>query len=110
MPWMPSGPEVDRGFGKLIRVNKSDPSQGLQLRQSSEKFGYYLVDGERQFHVSSKARPSGGVGRGRLSVLTKYLKLTRTQFRDLCECRMTGPQYHEMIRDRFGIPGSRPGE
>ena len=103
MAWMPSGQEVERGFDKLIRLNKSNPNQGLQLRQSSEKFGYYFVDGVRQFHVSSKARQSGGVGRGRLATLCRYLKLTPNQFKDLCECRMTGLQYHRMIRDKLGM-------
>ena len=103
MSWMPNGEEVGRGFSKLTRLNQSDPDQGLDLRQSSEKFGWYLVDGVRKFHVSSKARHSGGIGRGRLSALRRYLKLSENQFKDLCECRMTGPQYHQMIRNRLSL-------
>lgn len=41
--------------------------------------------------------------RGRLATLCRYLKLTPNQFKDLCECRMTGPQYHRMIRDKLGM-------
>ena len=104
MPWMPSGEEIARGFRKLTLLNTNDPEQGLQLRDSPEHFGYYLVDGVRLFHVSSKARQRGGVGRGRLSVLRRYLGLTSDQFQDLCQCRMTGPQYHQMIRERYGRP------
>ena len=96
---MPSGSEVDRGFNKLVRLNSNDPDQGLELREAPEEYGYYVVDGVRQFHVSSKARRSGDIGRGRLLQLRKYLKLNPNQFKDLCECRMTGPQYHQMIRD-----------
>ena len=94
MPWMPSGQDVDRGFNKLTSLHRNDPTQGLELRQGPEDYGHYLVDGVRRFHVSSKARQSGGIGRGRLSVLRKYLKLSMDQFQDLCECRMTGPDYH----------------
>ena len=103
MPWMPSGPEVGRGFDKLIQLNQADPKQGLVIRQSSERFGWYLVDGVRQFHVSSKARPSGPVGRGRLQVLRNYLRLSTAEFKNLCECPLTGPQYHQIIRDRLGL-------
>ena len=101
MPWMPDGSEVDRGFRKLTRINQIDSEQGLELRGPPEKYGYYLVDGVKQFYVSSKARQSGGIGRGRLSQLQRYLRLTAFQFQELCQCRMTGPQYHQMIRDRF---------
>ena len=101
MPWMPDGSDVDRGFKKLERLNSNDHNQGLILRKSSEKYGYYLVDGVRQFHVSSKARRSGGIGRGRLIVLWKYLKISQNQFKDLCECRMTGPEYHQLILNKL---------
>ena len=103
MPWMPNGQEIDRGFGKLTSLNANDPEQGLALRESSEEFGWYMVDGIKQFYVSSKARPSGGIGRGRLSALRRYLGLTNEQFKDLCQCPMTGPQYHQIIRDRLGL-------
>ena len=103
MPWMPDGSDVRRGFNKLSRINQSDPEQGLVLRDSSEKFGYYMVDGVRRFPVSSKARHSGDTGRGRLLQLRKYLKLTRHQFQELCECRLTGPKYHQIIRDKLGL-------
>ncbi len=103
MPWMPSGSDVDRGFNKLTRLNRIDPDQGLELRRAPEEYGYYLVDGVKQFYVSSKSRRSGNIGRGRLAQLCKYLKLNQNQFKDLCECRITGPQYHRMIRDRLGL-------
>lgn len=103
MPWMPNGQEIDRGFGKLTSLNANDPEQGLALRESSEEFGWYMVDGIKQFPVSSKARHSGGIGRGRLSALRRYLRLTNEQFKDLCQCPMTGPQYHQIIRGRLGL-------
>lgn len=101
MPWMPNGPDVDRGFKKLEKLNKNDPKQGLKLGKSSEKYGFYFVDGVKQFYVSSKARLSGDIGPGRLLQLRKYLKLTQDQFKDLCECRMTGPEYHQLIRNKL---------
>ena len=101
MPWMPNGSDVDRGFKKLERLNNDDPNQGLILRKSSERFGYYFVDGVKQFHVSSKARKSGSIGRGRRDVLYKYLKISQNQFKDLCECRLTGPEYHQLIRNKL---------
>lgn len=103
MPWMPDGSDVAQGFDKLIQLNRNDPAQGLVLRQSSEKYGYYLVDSVRQFPVSSKARHSGGVGPGRFHKLRKYLQLNAKEFQDLCQCRLTGPQYHQMIRDRLRL-------
>ena len=104
MPWMPNGSDIDHGFSKMIRLNRNDPEQGLVLRQSAEEYGFYLVDGVRQFPVSSKARHSGDIGRGRFLALRRYLKLDPREFKDLCECRVTGPQYHQMIRDRLGLP------
>ena len=103
MPWMPSGSEIDRGFKKLTSINDKDPAQGLLLRQSSEEYGYYIVDGVRQFRVSSKARQSGDIGRGRLLQLCKYLKLSKNDFKELCECRMTGPQYHQKMLKTLGL-------
>lgn len=103
MPWMPDGSDVRRGFNKLIRINNRDPEQGLFLRDSSERFGYYMVDGVRRFPVSSKARQSSDIGRGRLLQLRRYLRLTPEQFQELCECRLTGPKYHQIIRDQLGL-------
>ena len=103
MPWMPDGAEVSSGFGKLVRLHTRDSEQGLELRGPPEYFGWYLVDGVRQFRVSSKARRSGAVGRGRLRALQRYLRLSPVEFQDLCQCRMTGPQYHQVVRDRLGL-------
>ena len=100
MTWMPNGQEVERGFNKLTNVS-DDPGQGLKLRKSSEKFGYYFVDGIRQFHASSKARQSGDVRAGRSLALRKQLGLTLEQFKELCMCQMTGPQFHELVRERI---------
>lgn len=101
MAWMPNGAEVQRAFSKLERLNRQDPKQGLVIRSSSEKFGYYLVDGERVFKVSSKARRKGGIGDGRLISLLNYLKLGREEFKQLCECPMSGPDYHALIKDKI---------
>jgi hypothetical protein len=108
MPWTPSGPEVGRGFAKLTQLNRNDPAQGLQLRSGSEKFGYYLVDGVRQFPVSSKAPMSGDVSPGRLSALRRYLQLSRNEFQALCQCQITGPQYHTFILDKLGLDEPPP--
>lgn len=101
MPWMPNGPEVQRAFSKLQQVNTQDLNQGLVIRSSSEKYGYYLIDGKRAFKVSSKARWKGGVGKGRLSSLRAYLKLSQEEFKQLCECPMSGPDYHDLIKNRI---------
>ena len=109
MAWMPDGSEVSRGFNKLRRLNRQDPKQGLVIRQSSEKYGYYLIDGVRRLMVSSKARTSGSVGRGRLIALRKYLQLNLDEFKRLCDCPMSGPEYHALIRERLGLPGTSTG-
>ena len=102
MSWMPNGQDVERAFKKLTDLGK-DPDNGLKLRDSSEKYGYYWIDGVRQFYVSSKARKSGGVGHGRLIQLRKYLQLNTDQFKELCICQMTGPQYDTLIREILGL-------
>ncbi len=101
MPWMPNGPEVQRAFRKLEQINTQDSRQGLVIRSSSEKYGYYLIDGKRAFKVSSKARQRGGIGSGRLKSLLTYLKLNREEFKQLCECPMSGPDYHNLIKSRI---------
>ena len=108
MPWMPDGSDIERGFNKLRRLNRQDEEQGLVIRQSSEKYGHYLIDGERRLLVSSKARTSRSVGRGRLSTLRKYLRLKPDEFQRLCECPMSGPEYHELIKERLGTLPSSP--
>ena len=100
MPWMPNASDIQRGFAKLKQLNRIDPAQGLRLRQSSEKFGYYLIDGVRHFEVSEKARTSGSIGRGRLHELRKKLHLSLSDFRRLCDCTMSGPEYHDLMRGR----------
>lgn len=105
MPWMPNGQEVARGFQKITHIN-NDPAQGLTLGDSSEKYGFYRVDGVIVFHASSKARQSGGVGRGRAEALRKQLGLSPEQFKELCVCRMTGPQFHQLVREWHERRGS----
>ena len=103
MPWMPNASEVERGFGKLRRLNRNDQQQGLVIRQSSERYGYYLIDGKRRLLVSSKARTSGSIGQGRLGQLRRYLRLNADEFKRLCECPMSGPDYHALLRERLGL-------
>ena len=92
--------EVDRGYGKLERINRNDPNNGLNLRPGKEHWGWYLVDGERAFFASSK-KATGTVGPGRAHRLAKYLLLSPDEFADLCDCRITGPQYHRLIVERL---------
>ena len=92
--------EIDRGFRKLERLNEADPSNGLNLRSGKEHFGWYLVDGNRAFFASSK-KGTGTVGPGRAHKLAKYLRITLDEFADLCDCRMTGPQYHQRIVEKL---------
>lgn len=97
--------DVNRGLGKLEGVRKSDPAQGLQLSKTKEMWGYYWVNGKRQFHVSAKRHSSGDVAIGRASNIRKLLKLNGQEFADLCDCRLTGPQYHQLIIERLSIEG-----
>ena len=92
--------EVDRGFRKLERLNEADPNNGLNLRSGKEHFGWYLVDGERVFHVSSKKGPRT-VGPGRAKVLAFYLRISMDEFAELCDCQITGPQYHSRIVEKL---------
>lgn len=92
--------EVDRGFGKLEDLYTHNPGNGLSLRPGKEHFGWYYVDGKRAFHVSSKKGPRS-VGAGRARQLAKYLRLNNDDFADLCDCPLTGPEYHQRIVDRI---------
>ena len=96
--------EVERGIRKLTQLSTHDKRNGFDRRTTREKFGWYYVDGERQFYVSSKLPPSGSVGRGRVHALRNYLQLDRDQFDDLCKCPMSGPDYHDLIRRRLAAP------
>lgn len=94
--------DVERGIRKLTRMFDRDGRNGFDRRTTREKFGWYYVDGEKQFYISSKLPPSGSVGKGRISALRNYLQLDPDQFDDLCKCRMSGPDYHDLIRS--GVP------
>ena len=95
-----NGNEVDRGFSKLEELYNRNPGNGLNLRSGKEKFGWYYVEGKRVFQVSSKKGPRS-VGAGRAHQLAKYLRLNDNDFAALCDCPMTGPEYHSRIVDRI---------
>ena len=92
--------EIDRGYGKLERINRNDPDNGLNLRSGKEHFGWYLVDGERAFQASSK-KGRRSVGKGRAHSLARYLRISMDDFAELCDCQLTGPEYHRRIVERF---------
>lgn len=96
--------EVERGVRKLTRMFAQDGRNGFDRRTTREKFGWYYVDGKRQFRISSKLPTSGSVGRGRVLALRNYLGLDRDQFDDLCRCPMSGPDYHDLVRRRLNAP------
>ena len=96
--------EVERGIGKLTRLFARNGRNGFDRRTTREKFGWYYVDGKRQFRISSKLPTSGAVGKGRVHALRNYLHLDRDQFDDLCKCPMSGPDYHDLIRRRLAAP------
>ena len=83
--------EADRGFGKLQSLNQADPDNGLSLRSGKEHFGWYLVYG--------KKGPSS-IGKGRARQLAQYLHLTIGEFGELCDCTLTGPEYHSRIVEK----------
>ena len=93
--------EVERGIRKLTRLFVRDGRNGFDRRTTREKFGWYYVDGKRQFRVSSKLPTSGSVGKGRVHALRNYLQLDRDEFDDLCKCPMSGPDYHDLIRRKL---------
>ena len=97
-------PEVERGIRKLTRLFALDGRNGFDRRTTREKFGWYYVDGKRQFYISSKLPTSGSVGKGRVRALRNYLRLDGDQFDDLCKCPMSGPDYHVLIRGRSASP------
>ena len=89
--------EVERGIRKLTALYRQDRSNGFDRRQGKEKWGWYYVDGQEVFYISSKLPPSGSVARGRIHAMRKQMNLDREQFDKLCQCSLTGPAYHEMI-------------
>lgn len=89
--------EVERGIRKLTRLYSQDNSNGFDRRMNREKYGWYYVDGERKFCISSKLPPSGSVGKGRVRALRNDLRLSVDDFDRLCSCSLTGPQYHAII-------------
>ena len=97
--------EVEGGFRKLQSYYRQNPGNGLLLRSGKEHFGWYYVDGKAQFQVSSKKGP-GTVGPGRAHKLAQYLRLDDTEFAELCDCPLTGPQYHSRVvaRMELGYP------
>ena len=94
--------DVDRGLAKLERLNRRDPGQGLVISQDGEMWGYYWIDGKRQFHVSAKRPRQGDLGKGRAVSLRKQLKLSEQAFADLCDCPLSGENYHELMRRTLG--------
>ena len=91
--------EVLRGFAKLEAINAEDPQNGLNLRTGKEKYGWYYVNGERAFAVSKKMGRNT-VGKGRLKALITYLRLSKADFAELCDCSLSGPVYHSRMVDR----------
>ena len=93
--------EVETGFGKLTRHHIQHPGDGLVLRDGKEHFGWYYVDGKKRFQMSNKMPPQGQtIGRGRLKSLMDYMRLTESEFANLCDCPLSGPQYHAMMVER----------
>ena len=99
MPWMANGQEVTVAHNKIEARN--DPQGKLQgfrvLSDSSEKYGFYYVDGSPAFWMALKARPRGPIGKGRQRGIIKTLRVSPQEVQDLCQCRLTGPQYHALI-------------
>lgn len=90
--------EVARGLRKLTRLYTADQKNGFDRRTTKEKYGWYYLDGVRLFRISSKLPSSGSVGKGRIKSLRNYLYLDADEFDDLCRCPMSGPDFHENIR------------
>jgi hypothetical protein len=75
-----------------------DKSSGFDRREGKEKWGWYYVDGKKVFYISAKLPPRGrDVSPGRINALRNQMKLNREQFDQLCDCPMTGPDYHALI-------------
>ncbi len=90
--------EVERGIQKLTNLYSTDHQNGFARRTTKEKFGWYYVDSVREFRISSKLPAKGTVGKGRIKSLRDYLHLSADEFAALCDCPMSGPDYHAKIR------------
>ena len=92
--------EVERGIRKLTALYDQDNLNGFERREGKEKWGWYYVEGQKTFFISSKLPSSGDVGRGRAKALREYLQFSRDQFEDLCKCPLSGPRYHAIIIEK----------
>ena len=101
MPNSIAGGEVLRGIEKLTSLfRQSEGANGFDRRTTKEKFGWYYLDGRKLFRISSRIHPQGDLPKWKIKALQEYLKLNRGQFADLCQCKLSGPNYHELIRSK----------
>ena len=106
MPRTYNVPDLERGLGKLTRIHDRDTGQGLDITPVGERWGYYWVNGKRQFPVSAKHHTAGDVPKGRAQSIRKQLKLDNDEFANLCDCPLSAQEYHELIISRLGIDAS----
>lgn len=92
-----SAREVERGIRKLTSLYVQSGTNGFDRRPDKERWGWYYVDGKEAFDISAKIHSSGDVGRGRIRSMRKQMRLDRDQFAQLCQCSLSGSDYHKII-------------
>lgn len=60
-----------------------------------------IIDGRAEFRVTFPSGHSKDVGKGTLKSIRKQLKLDRQQFEDFMDCRLTGPKYEQLMREKL---------
>jgi hypothetical protein len=63
------------------------------------------IDGRRVLRLTVPKVHGGDVPAGTVASMSKQLRLSAEQFRDLAQCRMTGAEYERHIRTRLEEDG-----
>lgn len=65
---------------------------------SKERHRWAVIDGKKVTRVTFPKTKASDIKVGTLRSIRDQLRLTSRQFEDFVHCRMTGPQYQELLR------------
>lgn len=90
---------------RLAAVRMLENKLGIQLDQTKEVSGYFVVDGIEvlKFHRTPQHSKTD-LSKGAEARLKRDSQLTRTEFLDLVDCRLDRESYLQILRSKGLLP------
>ena len=92
---------------KVRDIRRALTTKGFEeITNSDHYYFYFQLDGKRTSVFTKISHDATDVNDPLLGLMTKQVRLKRTEFNNLIDCRLDGPEYRQLLLERRHVTPS----